>query len=249
MADTDSQTTQQGWTEASSTRFIDMADVYVPARGEQIATLVGLIPAQPDEAFTVAELGAGAGALAHAVLAAFPRCQYVALDGSSVMRDQLRQKLAAFADRIAVRDFALAETAWRATLPTPLRCVLTSLAVHHLSGEDKRQLYTDLAERIELGGALLLADLVEPATPRVAALFARQWDDAARAQSLAQLGDLRGFERFQADTWNFFTPEGADPMDMPSRLADQLLWLRAAGFQEVDCFWMYAGHAIYGGYK
>lgn len=38
-------------------------------------------------------------------------------------------------------------------------------------------------------------------------------------------------------------------MDQPSRLIDQLLRLRGAGFAEVDCFWLEAGHAIYGGFK
>jgi hypothetical protein len=28
-----------------------------------------------------------------------------------------------------------------------------------------------------------------------------------------------------------------------------LTWLSEAGFAVVDCFWLQAGHAIYGGYK
>jgi len=36
---------------------------------------------------------------------------------------------------------------------------------------------------------------------------------------------------------------------MPYRVFDQLKWLEEAGFSAVDCFWMRAGHAIYGGYK
>jgi hypothetical protein len=38
-------------------------------------------------------------------------------------------------------------------------------------------------------------------------------------------------------------------MDHPSPFLDQLNWFEAAGFQQVDVFWMQAGHAIYGGYK
>lgn len=36
---------------------------------------------------------------------------------------------------------------------------------------------------------------------------------------------------------------------VPSRLLDQLKWLEEAGFQQVDVYWMQAGHAIYGGEK
>ncbi len=247
--DTTREEADERWTEANSAHFIDMGEVYVPARPEQTRTLVGLIPARPDEAFTVVELGAGAGVLARAVLEAFPLCHYVALDGSDVMRAQLREGLAAYGERVEVRDFDLFAQDWREALPSALRCVVSSLVVHHLDGHGKRRLYGDLAGRLEPGGALLLADLVEPLSPRVGAVFARQWDDAAREQSLVRTGDLRAYEQFQADAWNFYTPEGADPMDQPSRLFEQLLWMREAGLRHVDCFWMLAGHAIYGGYR
>src|SRR5438045_6307748 len=79
------------WTETDSRRFIVDGAVFVPSRDEQIATLCALIPARADEAFMVAELGAGAGVLARAVLEAFPRCRYVALDGSAAMRSRLEE--------------------------------------------------------------------------------------------------------------------------------------------------------------
>ena len=234
-----------GWTETDSKRFIDDGAVFVPSREEQIATLCGLVPARADESFTVVELGAGAGVLARAVLDAFPRCRYVALDGSAAMRARLLETAAHHRDRVEVRAFGLADTKWRVALPSPLRCVLASLVVHHLPAAGKRRLFADLARRLEPGGALLLADIVEPVSPAAREGFARQWDDAARSQSLALTGGLEAFERFQRDGWNFYrgTP---DPIDQPSRLDAQLRWLGAAGFATVDCFWMRAGHAIFG---
>src|ERR1043166_5004347 len=92
-----------GWTELDSRRFIDDGAVFVPSRDEQIATLCALIPARADETFTVAELGAGAGVLARAVLEAFPRCRYVALDGSAAMRARLAETLQRHRDRVEVR--------------------------------------------------------------------------------------------------------------------------------------------------
>jgi precorrin-6B methylase 2 len=245
------QDTTHGWSETNSATFVDMADLYVPQRDEQIRALVALIPATPEETFTLVELGAGAGTLARAILEAFPRCSYVALDGSAVMREHLARTLAPFGPRVAVRAFELDAPDWRAALPSPLRCVVSSLTIHHLFADGKRRLYTDLAARLEPSGALLIADLVQPGVPRAAAVFARQWDDAVRAQSLALRSDLSGFEQFQDDQWNSYAmdPDGADEMDHPSRLFEQLLWLRDAGFARVDCFWMHAGHAIYGGYR
>lgn len=239
------------WSETNSATFIDTADIYVPMREEQLRTLVALIPAMPQESFNLVELGAGSGVLAAAILEAFPHCSYLALDGSALMRERLADTLAPYGPRVAARDFELGAVDWRATLPSPLRCVVSSLTIHHLDAAGKRRLYADLATQLEPGGALLIADLVQPGVLRAAEIFARQWDDAVRAQSLALRGDLSGYERFQADRWNNFAldPDGADEIDHPSLLFAQLQWLRDVGFSRVDCFWMHAGHAIFGGYR
>jgi len=247
----DENPTNQVWTEEASSAFIDTADLFVPARAEQVATLIALIPARADEEFAVAELASGDGTLAQAVLEAFPRCHYLALDGSEVMREQTRTRLAPYGDRVEVAPFRIEERNWREALPQPLGYVLSSLCVHHLDGEGKRALFADVAARLEPDGALLLADLVEPATRVLAELYARQYGAIVREQSLARYGDLRGFERFQEAHWNYFAYDYGVPGsgDYPSVLSDQLIWLRAAGFATVDCFWLRAGHAIYGGYK
>lgn len=240
------------WDESASQAFLDTANLFVPARGEQMATLVGLIPAARDEAFTVVELGSGEGALAREVLAAFPHCRYLALDGSAAMREHARAALTQFGDRVELRPFELEQADWRRELPQPLRCVLSSLVIHHLPGPGKQQLFADLAPRLEPDGALLIADIVEPENARVARVYAEQYDALVREQSLALYGDLSGFERFGEQRWNYFAYDyGAGPEsgDYPSPLADQLLWLRAAGFAAADAFWLRAGHAVYGAYK
>lgn len=244
--------TANQWSEDNSTTFLDMAELFVPGRVEQTTTLLHLIPAQTDEEFTVVELAAGEGVLAQAILEKFPQCRYIALDGSAVMREQLAQKLERFSSRVEIRPFDLADQEWRSTLPSPMRCVLSSLCVHHLSDEGKRQLFKAMATQLEPGGALLLADIIEPATQQIASLFAQQYDDIVCKQSLAIRGDLSGYEQFLQLKWNYFLYDFADPastFDQPSRLSDQLVWLAESGFSMVDCFWMQAGHAVYGGYR
>jgi uncharacterized SAM-dependent methyltransferase len=239
----------QHWSEDNSALFLTLDDVAVPMREQQIATLCALIPAQADETFTAVELGAGGGLLARAVLDAYPNCHYHALDGSETMRAELREKLTPYGDRVTIGAFELAESAWREALPSPLRCVLSSLVVHHLTHEGKRQMFADVAGRLEPGGALLLADLVAPATDRVRLLFADQWNTAAQVQSQVLAGDLSLYQQFQDAEWNYYEMTEEDPLDHPSPLVDQLQWLRAAGFSVADCFWMLAGHAVYGGFR
>jgi len=239
------------WKEGDSATFLDFGEIFVPKRAEQNETLLQLIPARTDEAFTIVELAAGGGVLAQAILERFPACHYIALDGSEKMRQQMAQKLAAFRNRLTILPFLLEEQAWRTTLPVPLRCVVSSLCVHHLSDEEKQTLFRDMLERLEPEGALLLADIIKPATPRIATLFAQQYDTIVRAQSIAAHGNLSGYEHYQMLQWNYFIYDYNDPnsYDKPSLLSDQLRWLREAGFPHADCFWMQAGHAVYGGYK
>jgi len=239
------------WEESDSQHFLETNEIFVPGRAEQTSMLLGLIPARKDEEFSLVELAAGGGELAEAILEHFPRCYYLVLDGSTVMLEQLSQRLARFGDRVGVNRFDIAARDWRTQLPTKLRCVLSSLCVHHLSGEGKQHLFKDMAAVLEPGGALLLADIIEPANQQIADLFAHQYDQIVREQSLAISGDLSGYERFQQLKWNYFLHDygTSDTIDHPSPISDQLRWLSESGFSLVDCFWMRAGHAVYGGYK
>lgn len=242
---------QNQWSETDSNLFLNLAEIFVPARAEQISTLLQLIPAQADEKCIIVELGAGEGALAEAVLEHFSRCHYIALDGSEAMRTRMQHRLARFGARLEIRPFELEQTAWRAELPEQVRCVLSSLCVHHLDANNKRQLFCDAFKHLEPRGALLLADLVLPANRHIADFFADQYDKIVREQSLELRGDLSGFEDFQQQTWNYFRYDYGKPdlYDQPSPLGDQLRWLQEVLFSVVDCYWMRAGHAIYGGYK
>jgi tRNA (cmo5U34)-methyltransferase len=239
------------WSEDTSNLFLDVAELFVPAREEQTSTLLQLIPANAAEEFTVVELASGEGKLAEAILEHFPRAHYLALDGSEAMREHFQQRLARFANRLEVRPFELSKQAWRAELPAQVRCVLSSLCVHHLDGPGKRRLFRDMLKHLEPGGALLLADLVLPPNQRVADFFAQQYDEIVRAQSRVMRGDLSGYEEFEKHQWNYFRYDYGKPdlYDQPSPLNEQLRWLEEVRFGVVDCFWMRAGHAIYGGYK
>ncbi|HEY0754617.1 MAG TPA: class I SAM-dependent methyltransferase [Ktedonobacteraceae bacterium] len=242
---------QNQWSESASNLFLNMAEIFVPARAEQTSALLQLIPAQIEEECVIVELAAGEGALAETVLESFPHCHYIALDGSEMMRTHMQQRLARFGQRLEVRAFELEAARWREELPQQVRCVLSSLCVHHLNASGKRHLFHDIFKHLEPGGALLLADLVLPANQRIADFFAHQYDKIVREQSLDLRGDLSGFDEFQQQNWNFFRYDYGTPdlYDQPSPLSDQLRWLQEVRFTSVDCYWMRAGHAVYGGYK
>jgi len=123
---------------------------------------------------------------------------------------------------------------------------VSSLCLHHLNDAKKQYFYKAAADRLSPRGALLVADLVEPQHPAARVMAADRWDALARAQADA-LGSPGLFQRFVDEEWNHF--RFPDPMERPSALLHHFVWLRHAGFAAVDCVWIDAGHAVFGGFK
>ena len=240
------------WGEEDSRGFLDDGRFFVPEREAQIAAICALIPKMPESPDTqsahVVELCCGEGLLAGALLARFPRARVHGYDGSEAMLTHARAALAGHGERFEARRFDLHADGWR-RFPWPVHAFVTSLALHHLDGDGKRRLFADLAAALAPGGALVVADLVLPASPEATALAAAAWDEEVRRRSLDLAGDLAAYERFRSTGWNLFDDPAADPFDKPSPLFDQFRWLAQAGLTAVDVYWMKAGHAIYGGRK
>lgn len=237
---------QNAWKEDDSTLYRQLAPIAVPARAEQLATLLALMPFARDEVFDAVELACGDGSYSAALLNAFPQARVIALDGSGEMRQQATKQLSGFGQRAVVKPFDILKADWLQAMK-PADCVFSSLCVHHLDAEGKQRLFQAIYGKLSPRGVLLIADLVEPQRPQARALFADGWDASARQQSLALTRSDSLYEKFLQARWNYY--RYPDPYDTPSPLFDQLLWLKEAGFETVDCFWMQAGHAIYGGYK
>ena len=122
----------EGWGEDDSAVYRALAEVAVPRREEQLATLLCLLPFGRDDAFRIVDLGCGEGVLEYAALTAFPNATALALDGSESMREHASALLKPFGERADVRHFALESDDWRGELDGA-DCVVSSLVVHHLT--------------------------------------------------------------------------------------------------------------------
>ena len=122
--------------------------------------------------------------------------------------------------RIEVAQHDLAEP-----LPAALGrfdAVVSCFAIHHLEDERKRSLYAEMFALLEPGGAFCNLEHVASSTERLHRRF------------YAALGYEPGWE------------------DASNRLLDvetQLGWLRALGFDDVDCYWKWLEMALLVGVK
>jgi tRNA (cmo5U34)-methyltransferase len=235
------------WDEAGSQAFIDYGRYFVPQREHQIQIIVDLLP-EDDQPYASIDLCCGEGQLAEAILAQHSAPHVYGLDGSPQMLAKATERLARFGERFKSRPFDLFERDWP-EMSLPLRAVVSSLAIHHLDGSGKQTLFREIHALLAPGGILAIADLVEPAQPAGWAVAAKAWDQAVQERSMELDGTLEGFAAFDRLRWNMYRYFDPEDIDKPSRLFDQLKWLEAAGFEAVDVYWMYAGHAIFTGIK
>jgi len=235
------------WSERASQTFIDFGRYFVPERELQIAAFCDLMPAH-QQPLTIVELCCGEGLLAGALLERFPSCTIYGYDGSPAMLDRARRHLAQYGARFQTKLFALADRAWR-TADRPVHAVVSSLAIHHLDGQQKQELFRDIYQLLAPGGVFAIADVIAPASRAGGELAAQAWDAAVRQRSLALDGNTDAFAYFERERWNMYRYFDPDDIDKPSSLLDQLKWLEQAGFAAVDVYWMLAGHALFGGQK
>ena len=135
---------------------------------------------------TLLELGTGTGETALRVLERSPGASLVGIDASADMLAVARERLPGADLRVARLEEPLP--------PGPFDLVFSVLAIHHLDGDGKADLFERVAAVVAPGGRFVIGDVVVP-------------DDPADA----------------------VTPLSPD-FDLPSRVDDQLGWLRSAGF-------------------
>jgi tRNA (cmo5U34)-methyltransferase len=247
MTDTTSAApVREGWREDDSALFIDYGRAFTPARERQQAIIADLVASV--EPARVVELCCGAGDLLRLLLERLPEARALALDGSPTMLEQTQTTCAAYGHRLEVRPFELAARDWRRLEPAP-DAVCSSLAVHHLAGEDKRQLFADLHAALAPGGVFVLADLIRPDSDAGWRIAAEDWDRAVAERSHTIYGDDRAQKKFLELRWNYFWWPDDNTIDHPSTVAEHVAWLADAGFTAIELHWLLAGHAIFSARK
>jgi tRNA (cmo5U34)-methyltransferase len=137
------------------TTYLDMVRQEVPAYDElQDAVAAATTGGRVERAL---ELGVGTGETSRRVLAVHPAVELIGIDESADM-------LAAASAQIERADLRVA----RLEDPLPegsFDLVVSALAVHHLDGDGKADLFARIADRLRPGGRFVLGDVVIPDDP------------------------------------------------------------------------------------
>jgi tRNA (cmo5U34)-methyltransferase len=138
------------------------------------------------------ELGTGTGETAVHVLAAHPGARLVGIDVSAAMLDRARPRLPDADLRVARLQDPLPEG--------PFDLVFSALAVHHLDGAAKADLFARVADVLAPGGRFVLGDLIVPEDPAdVVTPIDGEFDQPSTIEE--QLGWLVGARLAAALAW------------------------------------------------
>ena len=220
-------------------------------RREHLLRMAALLPYEPDAAIRVLDVGAGYGAVSQAVLETFPNAHVVLHDFSAPMLEHARQRLEQYEGRTSQVLADLTDPAWTQAVGEPVDGVVSAIAIHNLREPDLiARVYADVFTVVKPGGAFLNLELIQQgATSRAADTKAkllmeqrRRFEATGIPPSLEELAAERERRR---PSWGV----GRRMRRNRPTLPDNLNWLRAAGFDEAECFWRDGSYALIGGYR
>ncbi len=178
------------------------------------------------------DIGSGDGASSALMRSFAPGAEAVLVDFSEPMLARAGERLGA-EGWTAVRG-DLSTPAWRDAVPEgSYDAAVSSYAIHHLTAERKRALFAEIHDRLAPGAMFVNMDVVEIDGP-LAGLF----DEQILANAAAM---HPGSDRDE--------PFDDHSEDRPDPAADQLEWLREAGFEQVELSFKWAEGAIFSAVK
>jgi tRNA (cmo5U34)-methyltransferase len=216
--------------------WVAAADERDAKRLAQWRLMAYLLPFEEHDSFVAADLGAGTGSAARAILERYPNARVILTDFSSKMIEEGGRALRQYQGRFEYVRFDMEHEEWPPALSPGLGAVVTSMCVHHLSDQRKQSLFAQIFGHLAPGGWYLNYDPVTADDPVVEDVWQRANDrlDPEAALKRANRSSLE-HARYENHV-RYMIP-----------LARQVEYLQAAGFEAVDVYWKHLENVIYGG--
>lgn len=198
--------------------YDDWMEKALPNYADLFGTAIELLPFEPDAAIDVLDLGAGTGLFSKHVLGKYPNAKFILYDLAEKMLGVARKRFEKNARqfRYTVGDYRKIHGEQEYDL------IISSLSIHHLEDEEKRELFGRIYALLRVGGIFLNVDQIRGETDYLRELYWNHWLTQVRRAGFSE-------ERIQESIGRRI------PYDRDALLADQLHWLKDSGFGNVDC--------------
>jgi tRNA (cmo5U34)-methyltransferase len=190
----------------------------LPAYHDLFGVATGVMPFDSDTPIRVLDLGAGTGLFSEHVLAKYPNATFVLYDLAAKMLDVARDRFNGRGDQF---EFVIKDYRKLRAVDT-YDLVISSLSIHHLTHEDKRALFHQIYAALKNGGVFVHVDQVKGETPYLQDLYWSMWLQEVRESGAPEEQIQESIDRRQT-------------YDIDAPMAEQIQWLKEAGFANVDC--------------
>ncbi len=233
------------WKQRSLVRtFVEGIRGGIPFGAEQIEVMLRVIEARGVAVTHVADLGCGSGVLARALLARYRGAHATLVDFSAPMLDEARAQLGRYvpSPRFVAADLANSE--WVDTIAdrAPFDVVVSGYAIHHLPHERKRALYREIYTRLAPGGMFVNIEHVASRTHWIEAI-----SDDLMIESLYAFHAAQRSGKTRAQVAHEFVHRPDKAANVLAPVEEQCEWLRAIGYEDVDCYFKVFELAVFGG--
>lgn len=221
--------------------YRDNADVFIVERRRMLAILQSFYThfVKDGSRKRMLDLGCGDGIVSAAIAEAGGPVSATLVDGSEDMLAKARERLNDLPEAKYIHasfQVILRES----LLEGPYDFIVSSLAIHHLTLDEKTALFKKAFSLLNPGGRFVNIDVVLAPTENLEQWYLALWKEwiDERKRSLGITGG-----RFDDIIRQYKNNED----NKPDTLHDQLNALRAAGFKDVDCYFKYGIFTMFGG--
>jgi tRNA (cmo5U34)-methyltransferase len=227
----------------SAQEFIENADFYILERKRLLKIMKSLfkhfiIVNIKNREIKVLDLGCGDGILTHELLKTNKNLQATLVDGSSEMLENARKRL------ISYPNLDYIQNTFQELIKNDLTkfdFIVSSLAVHHLSLDQKKSLYKYIHDHLNGNGFFLNIDVVKAPSPDLEEWYLALWKEWIKEKEIEN-EISESFVQVPEKYKN-------NPDNHPDTLKEQLDFLSAIGYKNVDCYYKYGIFSVFGGQR
>ncbi|MEH6942678.1 class I SAM-dependent methyltransferase [Bacillus sp. JJ722] len=211
----------------------------IPFGAEQAQIMLQVVNHFTEKPEIIMDLGCGNGFLGEILLRTYPKAKAICIDHSKPMIEQAEIYLKPYADRceLYVRDFSMSIK--DLVEPNTVDCIVSGFAIHHLTNEMKKTLYTDIYNVLKPGGIFINIEHTASITREMEELYDELFIDYLTAYNKGK--------REEIAAEYFSRPDKAD--NILEHVDVQVNWLREIGFNHADCYFKWMELAVFGGVK
>lgn len=181
----------------------------------------------------VLDLGAGTGIFSAMLLARCPDARITLVDLADEMLVQARERFRENPDVDCISANYGDENC--AIFDETYDVIISALSIHHLDHAGKQRLFGRVYQSLAPGGRFVNADQALGDGPITESVCWNDWRDQVESSGLTRAQLDASYERRK--------------LDRTARLVDQLNWMKAAGFREVDCPYRFFTFAVFVGIR